>query len=697
MLETDVLVEDRDNHQVIADGNVEARYEGRTMRADRVIYDTQKHTIRAQGHVQITDQDGSVRFAEEAEVDEQMNAGVATRFSMRLPGGGTAAAASALQRPDGVKMLNRAVYSACPICRNGKGGPTWTLKAREAKQNPNSKMMSYRNVVLQVRGAPVFYLPYFTHADPSSDRRSGLLTPDFGRDQRVGAFYTQPYYWAISPYQDLTVSPRFSEKVNPLVGLTYRKRFWSGDLIATGNITEERDFGSDGVKFGDNAWRSNLFASGDFRIDDYWRWGFDAARASDDLFLRRYSVNANNVARNTFGADLTRLFSQVDLRGQDANSYADLAFISVQGLRSGDDETVLPLVLPKGEYTVSLRDPLFDGRLKLEATTVNHVRNAGVNSARVSGDAKWSLQRAFGPGIVVEPYAEGRADYYRITDFPALGALESTFGRGLGLAGVEMRWPLLRAGENFNVIVEPIVSASYASDAISQNRVPNEDSLAFELDESNLFRPNAAPNYDLWEAGGKVAVGVRATALTNFGEGSAMFGRRWKSEADPAFRPTTNLNEKVSDYVGAVSVNLGQPLGLDLRMRLDDETLDLIRLDASFRAAFWRLSTGVRYFNVNQGLRGTDPSEEMTVGAALRLSRHWSLSYAVRRDLDSAINLSQDTGLTYQDDCTFMSLVYSRSETFDRVLGPSEGFQIKIGLTSLGVFGGSSQSIATYR
>ncbi len=64
------------------------------------------------------------------------------------------------------------------------------------------------------------------------------------------------------------------------------------------------------------------------------------------------------------------------------------------------------------------------------------------------------------------------------------------------------------------------------------------------------------------------------------------------------------------------------------------------------------------------------------------------MQYELRRDLDSDINISQDVRAIYRDDCTFLELSYSRSETFDRTLGPNEGFQIRVGLTSLGVFGG---------
>jgi hypothetical protein len=35
-----------------------------------------------------------------------------------------------------------------------------------------------------------------------------------------------------------------------------------------------------------------------------------------------------------------------------------------------------------------------------------------------------------------------------------------------------------------------------------------------------------------------------------------------------------------------------------------------------------------------------------------------------------------------------LDIAYSREDTIDRVLGPNEGFQIRFGLTTLGMFGG---------
>ncbi|MEJ0024207.1 MAG: LPS assembly protein LptD [Alphaproteobacteria bacterium] len=687
VLEADRLIEDRDTNQVIADGTVEARYQGRTLKADRLIYDTVKRTIRVEGHVQIMDADGTVRFAEEAELDETLNVGVATAFSMRLPRGGTAASSSAYLRPDGVRQLNRVVYSACPVCE-GQKHVTWTLKARRMTSDPKKKILSYRDVVLQFHGVPVFYLPYFAHADPDKERQSGLLFPDFGQSERVGGYYSQPIYWAISPYQDLTITPRIMSKVNPLIGLDYRKQFWSGSAEFSGSVTQETDFSGSGVRFGDEKTRGHIFGAGKFKIDDYWDWNFNVAGATDDLYIRRYQIQDRPDLRALYGSDLTRLVSQLSLNGQGPDTYFKTSVIGVQGLRSNDNDATMPKVLPRIEYDRVFSDPILGGQLQFQASSVNLVRNTGVNSGRISGGLDWETEKVVGPGLVFAPYVQGRTDYYRISDY--IGTNEDSFTRSVGLAGVEMRYPMLRPGTNVNLLIEPIVAVTAATADHNQSRIPNEDSIAFELDDSNLFRPNVTPNYDLWESGERVAAGVRASAITPGATFSAVFGRRWKNEDDPAFTDATNLASKSSDYVGAVSADMGPKFGADVRFRLDDDDLRSVRLDAGLRTKIWRVAATARYFDVAAGVPAspaTAASKELTTSVVYDVTRRFKLTYGLRRDLVLDTNLSQEAHLLYQDDCSFIELVYSRSETFDRALGPTEGLQIRIGLTSLGGIG----------
>jgi len=98
LLEADTVVTDRAANVVIAEGAVEAYHEGRTLRADRVTYDLNTGRVRASGSVQIIDADGSVRYADDIEVDEDLADGVAAGFSTRLANCATAAASLAVRQ-----------------------------------------------------------------------------------------------------------------------------------------------------------------------------------------------------------------------------------------------------------------------------------------------------------------------------------------------------------------------------------------------------------------------------------------------------------------------------------------------------------------------------------------------------------------------------------------------------------------------
>lgn len=695
LLEADEVINDDAAQTITAQGDVQIRYQGRTMRADRLVYNLQTGEIRAIGDVQIALEDGSVTYAEEIEADEAMNVGAARELRARIGDGGTLAARAAIRSGEGESELRNVIYTSCPICTTGDRPPTWSLRARRAVQDRETRTISYQGAVLEVAGVPVLYFPFLAHPDPSVERASGLLAPNIGRNRRLGTFYDQPYYWAISPSQDLTASLRLHGNVNPLVGLQYRKRFWSGELELNTTFTQEQEFDSDGDRLGEDLFRYGLFGQGAFRINNYWDWGFGVENIYDDEYLRRYDLDGTGERRGPYIGTDTRLITQLFAIGQGIDSYSSIAFVNFQGLRETDTSELLPFILPYAEFERVLQEPVLGGQLRLQANTAALARDDdGVgpfhgNDARVSVAATWRRDAIFGPGMVFSPFAQIRGDLFHVE---TSSNEYETFGRGLGYAGAEVSWPFMRPGERFDLIVEPVVMAAWATDDSDDPRIVNEDSLAFELDDSNLFRANAAPNYDLWEPGGRVSAGLRATARARTGESATlMIGRRWREEQAAGFTVQNNLGGEASDWVASSQIDLGSGFGAEARMRLDDESFKVQRIDLGVRGQVGRFSAYARYLNIDEALMTdpTDPNEEITANVGVELARGWRMQFGLTRDLDSDINLRQDIRAIYEDDCTFLEIAYTRSETQRGTIGPDEGLQIRIGLRSLGVLGGS--------
>ena len=100
-----------------------------------------------------------------------------------------------------------------------------------------------------------------------------------------------------------------------------------------------------------------------------------------------------------------------------------------------------------------------------------------------------------------------------------------------------------------------------------------------------------------------------------------------------------------------------------------------------------------RYFRLNdassQLVDTIDaPSEAITGTARLNLTKNWSTSYSISRDLDADTTRRQTFGVRYRDDCTLIELLYTENSFNNNAILDNSGFGIRVSLLTLGEFGG---------
>lgn len=718
-MEADEVVRDDDKRITTAQGNVEVRYEGRTLRADHLIFEESEvegqGVIRARGHVQIINDDGTVQYADEFTLDEDMRAGVALGFSARLQQNVKLAGASAVRRNENVQELNRAIYTPCEICADGKAKtPTWSIAADRVVQDKTRRIVYYRNARFRVFGVPLLYLPVFWHADPEAPRSSGLLAPKIGASDRRGLSYEQPYYWAISPSSDAIISPQINTKVNPFLNGLYRKRFYSGDVEVRLGYTYDQDFDGRGVKFGDDTHRSYVLARGAFRPTEKWRWGFTAERASDDLIFDKYEIGDVYASRGPYIADDRRLISQLYAVRQDARSYWSVAALSIQSLRPGDVDRTFPLIAPLTEGHYEPAGPVLGGRLRFHTGSVVLTRDQsplnpalrlpGLDSRRISGEADWRRTLTSRGGVRLEPFVNLRVDGYSlndITDGAQPQSTDRTTSRALAVAGAFLSHPVYRRWRDSTVVLEPLAQLAVSPDAkqIVIGQTPagqpiylNEDSATFEFDESTLFRANKFPGYDLYEDGLRLNIAGRASILWDDGRrGTFLLGRSFRSEENDVFSPRSGLRTRASDWIVAADVQPIRGVGLFARARLDSDTLDVHRLEAGANVATARASGFVRYLTDDFQVSLTDPTgltttkrENLDLGGEVLLAKNWGLTAYGSRDITQEAWVIRDLGVFYRDDCLRVDVIYRKEDTVIGRLGPRESVTLRLTLATLG-------------
>lgn len=690
-IEADTLIEDRDTGRYIARGNVVARQNGRTVEADEVEYRPSTNRVIARGNVAVFSDGAPPQYADEIELDDALGEGLAVGFSTLLENNGRAAAAFAVRRADGSLELTNAYYTACRLGDDDEE-PTWRLRAARAVQDSEAEMIYYRDVRLEVLGIPVAYAPAFAHADPSTDRRSGFLFPTFGLSSRLGVFYGQPYYWAISPYQDLTIEPRLMQNANPLVELEYRRRFWSGDLAFETSYTRERDIDSDGNLLNDLEHRWHVFGGGEFDLTENWEWGFGVQLASDDFHLRAYDISElYDDYPGILEPAPRRLMNQLYVRGRTNSYYAELIAAGVQSLREFELDDRLPVMAPLGEFRLTTEIPEQLGRIRTIASSAVLTRDDGIDYQRASVSADWQAQFIAPAGLVFEPFAAARADYYSFSDVPSAlpgnTTTEDSFGRVLGYAGAEFSYPLINSSGSADTILEPMIQGVVASDDSESTRIINEDSLTAELDETLLFDHNRSVGYDLWEEGARLTYGLRSTTI--WGENNlfrTFIGQSRRLDGTPAFSPVSGLFEDESDVIVAGEIDLGS-FGIMARTRIDSDDGTLNRLDLVASYDGDRFDIQARYFGFDDSLARVGTSEEIQLVSQYRFTDRWSLVYNLQRDLDAGVNRVQEAGFRYRDFCTDFEVLYRRENLNIGVLGPSESIQFRVTLFTLGGVG----------
>lgn len=671
---------DRKLGVVIATGNVEFSQGPRTLLADTVTYNQRTDTATATGNVSLLEPSGDVMFAEYVEFSGNLKDGIARGVRMRLVDDSRIAAAGG-RRIGGTRTdLRKVVYSPCKPCReNPERAPIWQIKSYRLERDIERQELQFSDSFLEIFGVPVAYLPYFSAPDPSVKRRTGLLIPSYGSDSELGTIVRVPYYIAISPQQDATLTPIYTGNEGPVLLTEYRHRFAGGMFDGRGSVTRAS------VVEGDKQLRGHFIGGAKFDVNDTWRGGIKAAFSSDDTYLRRYD----------FGSETT-LTSRAFLEGFRGRNYGGAQAIYFQDLRSDVDQETVPFAFPILDYNFVGEPGRFGGRWALDANVLALTRDTGVNTRRLSLKSGWRLPSIGRVGEVYSLFANLQTDAYWTTEIPdptdATIKTSDVSGRAFPQLGADWRFPLVRRGKQSSQLIEPVAGIVLAPNGGNPDEIRNEDSLDFELDDTNIFRANRFTGLDRVEGGSRFYYGLKGALYgSEGGFATAFIGQSYRLRADSLFSAGSGLEENFSDLVGRVEISPKKYLHLLYRFRIDNDALNPRRNEVSARAGPSMLNFAATYLFIEQ--QNPDISdndrEELTASITSRITERWSLNSSMVRDLFSGENRSQSFGAVYSDDCLTFNASFSRSFTQDRDVKSTDTVFFSITLRNLGSIGAS--------
>ena len=735
LVTADQMVYDRDLDIVTARGHVEVDQGKQVIKADTVSYNLKQDVIIATGNVSFTQTTDDINFADYLEVTGDMK--LATAQGMRiLMFDDSRLAGNFARRTDGtLTVLDRALYTACkPCAEDPSQPPVWAIKADRIIHDGENHTVEYENAWLEMDGIPFAYTPYLAHADPTVKRQSGWLPPSMLSNNILGTGVRTPYFDVIDANQDLTLTPMVTSNDDVMLGVQWRYKDADTEIRAIGSVME-----MPGPNYtGHNTVGWNIDTSVLTDIDANWRAGLNAQRASDinylptiDLwypqpYLTVHPFLENFTYSNYFaveGYSFQTLTSQPLATGALPPQHDPVVFPMVTYSFVGDTDAL-------GGYTTfdthsAVITRLQDSSDRQINTLTSWHRSFTSDdgeqfrlTASVRADAYNSNEVISGSetitGIVNNPTGtqtvlstvtnpSGTESVLKLVTNPPgkvtatnlIGVENDTYLSGTEDAtrfvpsvAVDWRYPFTSIGEHSSQTITPIVMVAASPNAGNSIKIPNNDSLDFELDDVNIFSPTPSSGYDLLVTGPRVAYGFEYTIVNRGGESADfVLGQSYQLDPQNELPVGTGLGSSMSDIVGRADISPSGNVVLQYRFRLDHEDLELRRSEVS-------ASLGPRELNLNIGYTFYDKlapdspynaREQVSSTLSAQVSHYWSTQIYTIQDLgEEAGPLQTGARLTYDDDCFTLTADAGSRHTTSAVFSVGHYFNLRLVFKTLG-------------
>ncbi|SES13503.1 LPS-assembly protein LptD [Rhizobium sp. NFR03] len=712
VLSANELVYNRDAERVIVRGAVQINYGGYQMVAQQVEYSQKTGRIVATGQIELIEPTGNKIYAEKMDVTDNFADGFIETMRVETTDLTKLAAVNGERRNGDEIILNQAVYTACtPCATNPDYRSLWHIKAQRIIQNGKTHTVRLENARFELFGKPILYLPVLEVPDGTVKRKSGFLFPRFRYTQKLGAGVSVPYYWAISPTMDATVTATGLTRQGFLLEGEFRQQFETGQhVLRMAGISQlDRGLFTDGTVDAEETERGLIGSRADFKINPRWSFGWDVLVQSDNNFAKTYELSTFDGTTHTNQAYLTGLGKRnyfdlrafyFDIQDADPGSVAENQQAYAQVL---DYDYTAPQAVAGGELsaTVNLTNVNRNREDSVDVFGVDRFRGLEGSAHRLTAEAEWKKTFIVPGGLSLTPLVAARGDILGLTmDNPGPAYTgdyngDDTSTRGMVTAGLEARYPILMATANSSHIFEPIAQVYVRPDESNPGSLPNEDAQSFVFDATNLFDRDKFSGFDRIEGGSRANLGLRYTGTLANGYGvRSIVGQSFHLGGVNSFATDdlvkvgadSGLETDRSDYVGMFGIDAPSGLTASLSGRLDEEDFDLRRTDFSvgYEGIAWQ--TAITYTSIKAQPTYGSPydQDEIQTAAAWRFREYWSVFGSVTYDLNNSLVTRNGLGITYDDQDTLFSLVYKNERDPDQSLANDWSIGARISFRTLG-------------
>lgn len=662
-------------NRLTASGGVVIWYRGTRLIASRVIYDSENGGAVIEGPIHLTQPgragtpDETIVIADSAQLEPNLQDGILRGARLVLAREMQLASRQAQRSENGnVTRLDNVVASSCQVCAENPI-PLWEIRARSITHDARKRQLYFDHPQLRAFGMPIAVLPWLTAPDPTVERMSGFLQPQFRTTSGLGFGIKLPYFVTLGDHADITLTPYVSASRTRTLELRYRQAFASGAMEWNGALSR------DDIEKGKT--RGYLFGAGRFELPRGYMLGFQLQMASNRAYLLDYDIS-----------DADRLWSGITLDRVRRNRMMTARIGNYESLRDDEPEEMTPSVVADALWRRRWSPDRIGGIASLEWSLHAHRRSSNENRlgrdmARGSVMLNWRRSEILPGGLLGALQAQLNADIYRINQD---SDYDDWVARADPAIAVELRWPLARHSGGVTHIVEPIAQLIWSPERNYADDVPNEDSNLIEFDEGNLFSMSRFSGWDARESGLRANLGIGWTRIDPAGWSIGLTaGRVLRSRPDPAFGASRLQGEKQSDWLLAAHYSGANGLAIANRALFDDSfSISRNELRLGWYRPGLQVSAGYLWLDSDPIEDRMENVSELTAAAGWQVAQGWWATAETRYDFTADDAQKAELGLEYRNECITVEMSVERRFTSSDEVNAETSFDLGIRLGGFG-------------
>ncbi|MDC3144104.1 hypothetical protein OA527_03700 [Pelagibacteraceae bacterium] len=643
-IEADEIFITDNGNEINASGNV--RIETKTLQAisDNSTYNKELDQIKSSGNIIVKDQLKNHYYFENIITDKNFNNALGSNVKIRMNDGSRIVGRLFSRVGSSVNQISNAIYTPC-IKDNYiiKNCPGWKLNANKVIHDETKQTIYYQNATLSILNFPVLYTPYFSHPDPSVNKRSGFLMPSITSDNILGETISIPIFYDIASNHDLTFTPVFQSKVDDYYALNYR------------HLTKNHNFNLDS-SISNNASNTgtgnHLFINGKIK-NPYGKFDYAIQTTNDDTYMRKNHIN-----------NLTVLTSGLNFTKEMDNSYLDFSTYIYKHLNNSSNQ--------KWEYTYPIinydihnyKDPLIGQTWKINNSFLNYRDINKNNNHQISSEftsTSTSIYRKI--GLKFENTIKSRIIYFTdsANDFNQLRIFPQISNK--------ISYPLVKTDEKKSQLLEPIIMPIFAP----YNNYANDQ----DISNSNIFSENRETSLSQWESGPRVNYGFNWLINYNNFLINSTFGQSAKINKE-----RDDSDNEISNYFIGNTIDFGNKGYIKTDMTLDRKKMYLKdnNINASINYKKYKFGFDYDYETSNR----IKTSEQISAGTKIQLIKDTHLIASIRKSLMTEKSIGNAFGLHYENDCLAINFDYFKDFTAVNDIKNSRGFSFTVTLKPFG-------------